>query len=45
MGRRIAFNWMQVRVRLFAALRERAGTDELELDLPDGASSATRWRR
>jgi molybdopterin synthase catalytic subunit len=37
MGRRIAFNWMQVRVRLFAALRERAGTDELELDLPDGA--------
>ncbi|HEX8974944.1 MAG TPA: molybdenum cofactor biosynthesis protein MoaE [Solirubrobacteraceae bacterium] len=28
---------MHVRVRLFAALRERAGTSELELDLPDGA--------
>jgi MoaE-MoaD fusion protein len=29
---------MQVRIRLFAALRERAGTDALELELPDGAS-------
>jgi molybdopterin converting factor subunit 1 len=28
---------MQVRVRLFAGLRERAGTSELELELPDGA--------
>ena len=28
---------MQVNVRLFAVLRERAGTDEIELDLPDGA--------
>lgn len=28
---------MQVRIRLFAGLRERAGTDELELDLPEGA--------
>jgi molybdopterin converting factor subunit 1 len=28
---------MQVRVRLFAGLRERAGTAELELELPDGA--------
>jgi MoaE-MoaD fusion protein len=28
---------MRVRVRLFAMLRERAGADELELDLPDGA--------
>jgi MoaE-MoaD fusion protein len=28
---------MQVRVRLFAGLRERAGTDELALELPDGA--------
>jgi MoaE-MoaD fusion protein len=28
---------MLVRVRLFAILRERAGTSELELDLPDGA--------
>ena len=31
---------MQVRVRLFAALRERAGAAELELDLPEGASVA-----
>ena len=30
---------MQVRVRLFAVLRERAGADELELELPDGARS------
>ena len=28
---------MLIRVRLFAALRERAGSDELELELPDGA--------
>ncbi len=28
---------MQVRVRLFAALRERAGATEVELELPDGA--------
>jgi molybdopterin synthase catalytic subunit len=28
---------MRVRVRLFAMLRERAGTGELELELPDGA--------
>jgi molybdopterin converting factor subunit 1 len=28
---------MHVRVRLFAALRERAGTAEVELELPDGA--------
>jgi molybdopterin synthase catalytic subunit len=28
---------MQVRVRLFAALRERAGAEQLELELPDGA--------
>ena len=28
---------MQVRVRLFAALRERAGAEELELELPEGA--------
>jgi molybdopterin synthase catalytic subunit len=28
---------MQVRVRLFATLRERAGASELELELPDGA--------
>jgi molybdopterin converting factor subunit 1 len=28
---------MRVRIRLFAMLRERAGTSELTLDLPDGA--------
>jgi len=28
---------MQVRVRLFAGLRERAGADALELELPEGA--------
>ena len=28
---------MQVRIRLFAGLRERAGTDEVELELPEGA--------
>lgn len=28
---------MLVRVRLFAVLRERAGTDEIELELPEGA--------
>ena len=29
---------MEVTVRLFAMLRERAGSGELVLDLPDGAS-------
>src|SRR5437763_10007431 len=29
---------MQVRVRLFAVLRERAGAGEIELELPAGAS-------
>ncbi len=28
---------MRIRIRLFANLRERAGTDALELELPDGA--------
>ena len=31
---------MKVRVRLFAGLRERAGTDALELELPEGARVA-----
>lgn len=31
---------MRVTVRLFAALRERAGSDALELDLPEGATAA-----
>ncbi len=29
---------MQVRVRLFAGLRQRAGADEVQLELPEGAS-------
>jgi MoaE-MoaD fusion protein len=28
---------MRVSVRLFAGLRERAGTDRLDVELPDGA--------
>jgi molybdopterin synthase catalytic subunit len=31
---------VKVRVKLFAGLRERAGRDEVELDLPDGARAA-----
>ena len=31
---------MVVHIRLFAALRERAGRDRLELELPDGARVA-----
>jgi MoaE-MoaD fusion protein len=33
----LAFRYMVVRIRLFAALRERAGSDEIELELPEGA--------
>ena len=36
---------MFVRVRLFAALRERAGTDEIELELPEGAVVADALER
>ena len=36
---------MQIRVRLFAGLRERAGTGELQLDLPDGALVADALER
>ena len=34
---------MNVHVRLFAALRERAGTGRLELELADGATVADVW--
>jgi molybdopterin synthase catalytic subunit len=34
---------MQVTVRLFAGLRERAGTGRTELELPDGATVADVW--
>jgi molybdopterin synthase catalytic subunit len=36
---------VHVRVRLFAALRERAGAGTLELDLPDGATVGDVWAR
>ncbi len=36
---------MQIRVRLFAGLRERAGSGELEIELPDGALVADALER
>jgi molybdopterin synthase catalytic subunit/molybdopterin converting factor small subunit len=36
---------VHVRVRLFAALRERAGTGSLDLDVPDGATVGDVWSR
>ncbi|MDX6398807.1 MAG: MoaE-MoaD fusion protein [Gaiellaceae bacterium] len=36
---------MRVSVRLFAGLRERAGTGARELELPDGAKVEDVWRR
>jgi MoaE-MoaD fusion protein len=36
---------MQVVVKLFAAVRERAGTGERTLDLPDGSRAADVWER
>src|SRR5919108_1098067 len=35
---------MRVTVKLFAGLRERAGTGERELELPDAATAADTWR-
>ena len=35
---------MRIRVRLFAIQRELAGTREVPLDLPDGATVADAWR-
>jgi molybdopterin synthase catalytic subunit len=34
---------VRVRVRLFAALRDRAGASERDLELPDGARAADVW--
>jgi molybdopterin synthase catalytic subunit len=34
-----------VRIRLFAALRERAGVGSLEIDVPDGATVGDVWSR
>jgi len=36
---------MRVRVRLFASLREAAGTELVELDLPAGSTAEDAWRR
>ena len=36
---------MRVRVRLFAVLRELAGQDALEIDLPPAATAEDAWRR
>jgi molybdopterin converting factor subunit 1 len=36
---------MRVRVRLFASLREAAGRDHLDLDLPQGATAEDAWNR
>jgi molybdopterin synthase sulfur carrier subunit len=36
---------MRVRVRLFASLREAAGRDEIELELPEGATAEAAWER
>jgi MoaE-MoaD fusion protein len=36
---------MRVRVRLFASLREAAGIEIVELDLPDGSTAEQAWRR
>ena len=38
-------NRVHVRVRLFAALRERAGAGSLEIELPEGATVADVWSR
>jgi molybdopterin synthase catalytic subunit len=35
---------VRVTVKLFAALRERAGTGQRALELPDGATAETAWR-
>ncbi|HSB62313.1 MAG TPA: MoaD/ThiS family protein [Vicinamibacteria bacterium] len=36
---------MRVRVRLFASLREAAGRDQLDLELPEAATAEDAWRR
>jgi molybdopterin synthase catalytic subunit len=41
----LAWPVMNVRVRLFAILRERAGSDSIELDLPEGATVADALER
>jgi molybdopterin synthase sulfur carrier subunit len=36
---------MRVHVRLFASLREAAGRDHLDVDLPEGATAEAAWER
>ena len=36
---------MRIDVLFFAAAREKAGTERLSVDLPDGANVADLWRR
>jgi molybdopterin converting factor subunit 1 len=36
---------MRVSVRLFASLRDLAGADRIELDLPEPATAEDAWRR
>lgn len=36
---------MQIRIKLFALIRERAGVSELSLDLPDGSTVASAIQR
>ncbi len=35
---------MTVRVKFFAMLREKVGQDEITLQLPEGATTATFWQ-
>lgn len=36
---------VRIRVRLFAALREAVGRDEIEMELPEGARAEEAWER
>jgi molybdopterin converting factor subunit 1 len=36
---------VRVRVRLFASLREAVGRDQIDLDLPEGATAEDAWAR
>ena len=36
---------MRITVRLFAALREAAGREQLEMEVPEGATAEEAWRQ
>ena len=36
---------MLVHIRLFASLRDAVGRDQVELELPEGATAETAWSR